>query len=100
AARRPETNKNGPPRTIADAFTGALGAGSGIGTIVRFKVMVPSSHRCDSIELDLESSLALRRPDRPCRRSVADILPIDPVHQVVFDAVVNQRMHLHQPIER
>src|SRR5689334_9617732 len=107
-AHRPDTYRNGPPRTIDDAgcfkLTATSRAGTGGGTTARCNVMgllsrVRFSSGSNYIELDLEASLALRGPDRARRRPVGDILPIDAVEHVVFDAVVDQRVHLHQPIE-
>src|SRR5215813_11231803 len=75
--------------------------GSGGGTTARGKVMaeVRSCAR-DDVELDLEPGLALRRPHGAGGRTVGDVLAIDPVEHVVLDAVVDQRMHLHEAIER
>ena len=44
--------------------------------------------------------LDLRRPYGARRRSVRHVLPIDAVEHIVFDAVVDQRMHLHEAVER
>src|SRR5262245_27742797 len=54
----------------------------------------------DSVDLNLEAGLDLHRPNGARRRSARDVLPVDAVEHVIFDAVVNERMHLHEPVER
>ena len=58
------------------------------------------SRRGDDVELDLEAGLDLHAPDRAAGRRIRHILPVDAVEHVVLDPVVDQRMHLHDPVER
>src|SRR5262249_60989475 len=94
--------RTGRPRTIVDAgWPRAATSSVGVGgvTTARCRLMASSRSR-DDVELDLEAGLALRGPHGARRRPVGDVLPVDPVEDVVLDAVVDQRVNLHEPIER
>src|SRR5262245_58692655 len=56
--------------------------------------------RGHSVDLNFEASLDLHRPNGARRRPARDVLPVDAVEHVIFDAVVDERMHLHEPVER
>src|SRR5215831_14353960 len=85
-AARPDTNRNGPPRTRVEAGWPSAAAASrpgGGATMARGSVMARfSSCGRDHVELDLEPGLALRGPHRAGRRAVGDVLAIDPVEHV------------------
>src|SRR5688500_12188664 len=51
------------------------------------------------VELDLEAGFDLRAPQGAGGRAVRHVLPVYAVQHVVLYAVVDQRVHLHQPIE-
>src|SRR5262245_20095873 len=54
----------------------------------------------NSVDLNFEAGLDLHRPNGARRRSARDVLPVDAVEHVIFYAVVDERMHLHEPVER
>src|SRR3984893_19145451 len=93
---------NAPPRTAIEAGAAGvvLGTAAGGEIISRFAVITCPSRGRNHIELDLESSLDLRGPHGARRRTTGDVLTVDPVEHVILYAVVNERMHLHEPIER
>src|SRR5262249_48090971 len=49
---------------------------------------------------DLEAGFDLRGPHGARGRTVRDVLPVYAFQHVVLYAVVDQRVHLHQPVER
>src|SRR5687767_3120811 len=76
----PDTNIKAPPRTAGDPAITSRGG--------------------DDIELDFETGFDLRGPHGACGRASRDVLPVHAVQHVVLDAVVDQCVNLHQPIER
>src|SRR5687768_3796059 len=76
----PDTNTKTPPRTASDPAITSRGG--------------------NDIELDLETGFDLRAPHGAGGRPARDVLPVHAVQHVVLDAVVDQRVHLHQPLER
>src|SRR6516164_3500407 len=106
-AVRPDTNRKSPPLTIADAAAPTPRLASvgwmAAATTSRFADMDPPNSALrsgDHVELNLEPGLDLRGPDLAGGRAVRHVLAIDAVENVVLDAVVDQRMHLHEAIER
>src|SRR6516162_8735232 len=102
-AVRPDTKMKSPPRTakeagVGDASDGLL-ASEMMSRVAAMQHLIRSGGG-DRVELDLEASLDLRRPHCARGRAVGHVLPINTVEHVVFDAVVDQRMHLDQPVER
>src|SRR5687767_6749363 len=79
-AVRPETNTKAPPRTAGDPAI--------------------TSRRGNDIELDLETGFDLRAPHGACGRSRCDVLSIYAIQHVILDAVVDECVDLHQPVER
>src|SRR6202045_1323775 len=103
-AVRPRTKRKSPPLTTVDTAWPKLLAVSGActaGTIISRlgDIGGPVSSGCDDVELDLEAGLDLCRPHGARRWSVRHVLPIDAIEHVVLDAVVDQRMNLHEPVE-
>src|SRR5215831_19988060 len=106
-AVRPDTNRKSPPLTAIDSgwpgSPAASGPRAGRGMTSRLALIgcpSRSSGGGHHVELDLETGFNLRRPHRARRRPVSHVLPIDAVEHVVLDAVIDQRMYLHEPIER
>src|SRR5262249_25392156 len=106
-AVRPDTNRKSPPLTAIDSGwpepPAASGARAGRGMTSRLALIgcpSRSSGGGHHVELDLEAGFNLRRPHRARRRPVSHVLPIDTIEHVVLDAVIDQRMHLYEPIER
>src|SRR5262245_34695488 len=106
-AVRPDTNRKSPPLTAIDtgwpeplAVSGTR-AGKGITSrlaLIRcFRARSGGGHH---VELDLEAGFNLRRPHRARRRPVSHVLPVDTVEHIVLDAVIDQRMHLYESLER
>src|SRR5580704_4087678 len=93
---------NAPPRTAieAGAAGGVLGTAAGGEIISRFAVITCQSRGGNHVKLDLESSLDLLGPHGARRRTTADVWTVAQVEHVILDAVVNERMHLHEAIER
>src|SRR6476469_6238496 len=75
----PDTNTKSPPRTASDSAITSRGS--------------------DDIELHLETGFDLRSPHGARRRPARDVLSVHAIQHVVLDAVVDQRVNLHQPIE-
>src|SRR5262245_60906665 len=121
-AVRPDTNRKSPPRTACDAAALAVRLPGCCGEeMISRLALIASLHSyfahvligklvptfpghalrgSHSVDLNLESGLDLHRPNGARRRSARDVLPVDAVEHVIFDAVVNERMHLHEPVER
>jgi hypothetical protein len=55
--------------------------------------------RGDDVEHDLEAGLDLHAHHGAGRRRIWDILSVEAVEDVVLDAVVDHRVHLHQTVE-
>src|SRR5262245_32211406 len=101
-AVRPDTNRKSPPRTASDAAAPAMRllAWFGEEMISRLALIKHTLFVCrgNGVDLNFEAGLDLHRPDGARRRSARDVLPVDAVEYVILDAVVDERMHLHEPV--